>query len=53
MKMIKLIGRRDLKLAPLGNMTDGGECVVGYKHNEEDKRKMERKVGIKELLNKN
>lgn len=34
-KTIKEIGRKDLKLGPLSNRTDGGDST-GYKHNKKD-----------------
>jgi hypothetical protein len=37
---IKLIGRRDLGLGPLSNMTDGGEGSRGYKHTNESIEKI-------------
>lgn len=36
--MIAAIGRRDKKLGPLTNLTDGGEGVSGYVYTEERKR---------------
>lgn len=39
---IKLIGRKDLKLGTLVNMTNGGEGSDGYKHNEEAVIKMKK-----------
>jgi hypothetical protein len=33
--LIKKLGRRDKKLGPLVNMTDGGEGVLGFIHSEE------------------
>jgi hypothetical protein len=40
--LIWMIGRNDLKLGSLTNMTDGGEGTSGYKYNEEQKRKRSR-----------
>lgn len=37
--LIKLIGRHDLGLGPLVNLTDGGGSTTGYKHTEEDNLK--------------
>jgi len=39
-KMIKRIGRSDLKEGPLTNLTDGGEGFSGYKFTEENKKNM-------------
>jgi hypothetical protein len=38
--MIKTIGRKDLELGPLCNLTDGGEGSSGYKHTSESLEKM-------------
>ena len=38
-KLIKAIGRNDLKKGPLLNFTDGGDGVAGYRHSEENKKK--------------
>lgn len=38
--LISKIGRRDLGLGPLSNMTNGGEGISGYKHTEESKEKI-------------
>lgn len=38
--LIAYHGRRDLKLGPLVNMTDGGEGMSGFKFNQESKDKM-------------
>ena len=35
--MIKIIGRRDKKLGPLSNLTDGGEGISGFVMSEEAK----------------
>jgi hypothetical protein len=35
--LIKKIGRHDLKMGPLANMTDGGEGASGYKHTDKTK----------------
>lgn len=40
MKMVKLIGRRDLKEGTLANMTDGGDGISGFKHSQKYKNKM-------------
>lgn len=39
-EFIKLYGRRDNNTGTLANMTDGGEGVLGFKFNEESKKKM-------------
>lgn len=45
--LIKVIGRRDLGLGTLVNLTNGGEGVVGYILNEEDRKKISNsKIGI-------
>lgn len=36
---IKIIGRRDLGLGPLVNMTDGGDGTIGQYHSEETRIK--------------
>ena len=41
-KLIKQIGRRDLSLGPLTNLTDGGDGVSGFKHSEKFKQKMKK-----------
>lgn len=38
-KMIKIIGRHDLKTGPLTNKTEGGDGISGYKWTEEQKVK--------------
>ena len=38
--LISVIGRADLKRGPLTNLTDGGEGVLGYKHDENSKNKI-------------
>jgi hypothetical protein len=38
--LIARIGRADLKRGPLTNLTDGGEGVLGYKHDENSKNKI-------------
>lgn len=40
---IKKIGRRNLKLGPLINFTNGGEGIDGYKHTEISKKNMSNK----------
>lgn len=39
-KLIKIIGRRDLKLGPLTNLTDGGEGIVGLIRTKEHRQKL-------------
>ena len=39
-QLIKEIGRSNLKLGPLTNLTDGGEGLSGLTHSEETKKKM-------------
>lgn len=51
-KYIKQIGRRDLKLGTLINMTDGGEGSFGFKHTEETKEKLRRVKRSQELKNR-
>ncbi len=46
-ELIKLIGRKDLKLGPLCNLTEGGEGSFGYKHTPESLNKMSGRFGIK------
>jgi len=53
-QLIKVIGRRDLKLGPLVNLTNGGEGFVGYKRSKETtnkiiKSRMSRPRSIKEI----
>ena len=37
---IRIIGRRNKKLGPLTNLSDGGEGNVGYKHRQETKNRI-------------
>lgn len=47
-EMIKIIGRSNLKLGPLTNLTDGGEGVSGYKPTPETIEKIrQKKIGFK------
>lgn len=39
-RMIKTIGRNDMKNGPLTNLTEGGEGVCGYRFTKEDREKM-------------
>ena len=41
--MIKIIGRNDLKLGPLLNLTDGGEGISGYKFTAETRELQSKK----------
>lgn len=44
---IKRIGRMDLNLGPLVNLTDGGEGSIGFKHTDEAKQKISNaKIGV-------
>lgn len=45
-RLIKLLGRRDLKQGILVNLTDGGEGLVGYQATIETREKL-RKAGFK------
>jgi len=45
-KLIKLIGRENLKEGPLTNETDGGEGSSGYKHTEETLEKLRKEYPI-------
>lgn len=38
--MVAVIGRNDLKLGPLCNLTDAGEGISGYRHTIETKEKI-------------
>lgn len=38
--LIKKIGRLNLNMGPLTNLTDGGDGLSGYKHTNESKKKM-------------
>jgi len=38
--LIRQIGRDDMNLGPLTNLTDGGDGTSGYTHNDEAKKKM-------------
>lgn len=40
--LIRAIGRADLGLGPLVNLTDGGDGAPGFRHSEENKTKMKR-----------
>lgn len=44
--MIKTIGRRDLKIGPLTNLTKGGDGVVEYIQTKEYKEKWKRSIDI-------
>ena len=38
--LISIIGRADIKRGPLTNLTDGGEGILGYKHDETSKKRI-------------
>ena len=42
--MVKTIGRSDLKLGPLCNLTDAGEGISGYHHIKETKEKIRKSL---------
>lgn len=44
-RLIKLYGREDLGQGTLWNHTDGGEGSPGYRHSEEFKQRMAKRVG--------
>lgn len=45
--LIQLCGRKDLKTGILYNLTDGGEGFQGYKHTDEQKRKISERNKIR------